>query len=220
MSELINNIAALAQLTSQTIIVKPKRLIGPFSADVTLREKHHDQLSLTAHPVEFGSTISDHAFLMPCELLLTVGWSNSPHADNLVAAVAGAVTGTVAAVQSFLTGSEVRQVNDTYTKLLQLQASRVPFDVYTGKRIYRNMMIVSLDTETNSETENSLIVNVELREVIVVNTATVSVPAPASNQRNPSSTQATTNLGAKSLQPGSAYRDGIRTFTGRLEAQQ
>jgi len=216
---LINNIAALAQLGVDSIIVKPKRLIGPFVADVTIREKHHDGLQLTNHPVEFGSTISDHAFMLPSELILTVGWSNSPRATGLDGLTA-AITGTATAVQSLLTGNAPQQVKDVYTKMLQLQAQRIPIDVFTGKRIYRNMMIIGLDTETTGQTENSLLLNIELREVIMVSTSVVSVPAPASAQANPASTLAVSNLGAKSLQPGAAWRNGIQTLKDNLEIPQ
>jgi hypothetical protein len=42
---------------------------------------------------------------------------------------------------------------ETYQELLDLQNSRVPFDVVTGKRIY-NMLIRALEVTTDRTSEN------------------------------------------------------------------
>src|SRR6266478_6601275 len=58
---------------------RPYRVIDPdgFSlvAEVTVSESGEDALIITEHPVEQGSTISDHAFKRPAHLRLHVGWS-------------------------------------------------------------------------------------------------------------------------------------------------
>jgi hypothetical protein len=43
---------------------------------------------------------------------------------------------------------------ETYQELLDLQNSRVPFDVVTGKRIYTNMLIRALEVTTDRTSEN------------------------------------------------------------------
>jgi hypothetical protein len=57
-----------------------------------------------------------------------------------------------------------------------------------------------LSTVTTKETENSAIIVVEMKEVILVDTQTVSVP-PAANMQSPDVNAATVSTGVKSLQP-------------------
>lgn len=46
-------------------------------ADVTIEEKHKDELIITEHPTEAGASISDHAYMEAPELSMKVGWSES-----------------------------------------------------------------------------------------------------------------------------------------------
>jgi hypothetical protein len=90
-------------------------------------------------------------------------------------------------------------VQDVYAQFLGLQASRQPFDVITGKRLYSNMLITMLHTTSDKDTENAMFLSVKMREVILVNTQTVSVP-PNANMSNPASNGATQNLGTSQPQ--------------------
>ncbi|WP_416232225.1 phage baseplate protein, partial [Klebsiella pneumoniae] len=56
---------------------------------------------------------------------------------------------------------------ETYQELLNLQSSRVPLDVVTGKRIYTNMLIRALEVTTDRTSENILSAVLTLREVII-----------------------------------------------------
>lgn len=162
----------------------PKRSItssvGSFQAYVTLDERHHDELVITDHPVEQGASISDHAYKKPAEVTLTLAWSNS----------------SLSSITSFQFGSYNQFV---YKNLLALQASRTPFALSTGKRRYQNMLIQSLDTTTDAKTENSLIVTLHCREVIIVQTTTTQLQ-PADNMSSPQKTAALTNAGTKQPQ--------------------
>lgn len=51
------------------------RTIGGYIAEVTVREQHTDDLTITTHPVERGAPITDHAFKMPAQLTIEAGWS-------------------------------------------------------------------------------------------------------------------------------------------------
>lgn len=46
-------------------------------ADVTIEEKHKDELKITEHPTEAGAAISDHVYKETPELTMKVGWSES-----------------------------------------------------------------------------------------------------------------------------------------------
>lgn len=232
MSGITGFVAPALQLGLQSLLIKPKRSIGPLVAQVTISEQHNDELEITDHPVEMGAVISDHAFKRPAELIITCGWSNSPSGNGtnplldaglgatilglqgansatvLTGAFAGATGGaidqTLAGVQALITGNAPNQIKDLYQKLLKLQEDRIPFDVSTGKRNYVNMLVRSLQVTTDKTSENTLMVVASLRQVILVSTKPITQSAPAEDQRFPESTNPITNFGTKVLGPAVA----------------
>lgn len=163
------------------------RAIGGFVADITVEENHTDQLVITEHPVEQGAPVADHAYMRPSSVTIRVGYSNSSQRAN----------------------GNLNYVEDIYQGFLAMQAAREPIDVLTGKRAYKNMAITSLTTSTSDReaTENAMMLTVECRELILVNTQTVTVPQ-AGVMKSPQITGATQNTGAKSLLPGTAFNPG------------
>lgn len=202
-------VVAAASLGLDSILIRPKRAMGPIVAQVTIEEVHDDELEITEHPVEQGAAISDHAFKKPARLRIRCAWSNSPSAPSLVGGVVGGLQATVSGVQSLVTGNTATSVRDVYAKLLKLQTDRIRFDVTTGKRNYTDMLIKALSVTTDKESENALIVTATLQQVIVVQTRTVAVSAPAANQAAPASTQPITDSGTKSLLPTTKYPPAV-----------
>lgn len=168
------------------------RSIGPFVADVTVEEDHTDELAITTFPVEQGAAITDHSYKLPAGLRVSVGYSNSSTASL----------------------GDPNYVRAVYAQFLQLQADRQPFTVMTGKRVYQNMLIRRLHTMSNKDYENAMILDVEMTEIIITTTQTVTVP-PAASMQDPGTNAPTSNSGGKSLQPGTnfnqaqALADGI-----------
>lgn len=198
-------VSAGLSLGIESILIKPRRSIGPLTAQVTFEETHDDELEITQHPVEQGAAISDHAFKRPARLRIRCSWSNSPSTPGLIAGVVGGLQATVSGVQSLVTGNTAESVRDVYAKLLKLQSDRIYFDVYTGKRVYSNMLVQALTITTDKERENTLEVTANLQQVIVVKTTTFSVSAPSANQAAPEATQPVVNSGSKSLIPSTKY---------------
>jgi len=174
-----------------TVLLRDGRRLGGIIPDVVVEEVHTDTLTITDHPVEQGAEITDHAYKNPAELSMRIGWSKS--SLNLNGVIGGLVSG------SLLSGS-IRTLRDVYEELLKLQGSRRTFDVSTGKRLYRNMLIRSLSTTTDATTENALIVTVVLRELIVVNTKVAKLKPQA--QANVAKTGPVVQRGT--VQPGMA----------------
>lgn len=150
-----------------------------FLADATVEERSNDDLEVTENPVEQGAAVTDHAFKKPARLTLRIGYSNS---------------------SSQALGDPL-YVQAVYSLFLILQAARVPFGLITGKRIYTNLLITSLDQTTDEKWENALLLVVGLKEIILVNTQIVSVPS-SSVMAAPGITGATQNLGLNALIPG------------------
>lgn len=197
---------AAIEIGLDAIIVKPKRQIGPFTAQVVVSEDHTDELEITDQPVEQGASITDHAFKRPSEVTIIAGWSDSPGSSSLLGSLVSAVTGTIGGIESLLSGNSMSQVADVYKNFLAVQESRIPIDVYTGKRFYSNMLIKGLRCTTTKETENAILLTVRLRQIIIVSRAkTVSVNADPSNQDAPADTNPTADFGVKQLVPAPLY---------------
>lgn len=158
------------------------RGFGGFTAEVVVKESHHDEMTITSHPVEKGAAISDHAFANPAQLTLVAGWS----------ARFEALRGQAAGIGLTL--------NDLYASLLAAQKAATLMEVQTGKRLYHNMLIRSLAIETDQTTENALMVTIQLQEVILVETKQTTLP-PSANRKNPKSTNGVTNTGTKRAIP-------------------
>lgn len=208
MAQTVGLLTAAAQLGLEAVLVKPKRGIGSFVAHVTVSERHTDELVLTDQPVEVGSQITDHAYRLPSEVEIECAWSNSPPSSNILGSFAGAITGTIGGISAILTGNSLDQVKATYQNLLTLQRSRIPFDVYTGKRVYTSMLLRQLRVETDKETENVLRVTAVCREIIFAAVTTVSLAAPVDQQADPASTAPVGDKGTKQLSSGDNFNEG------------
>ena len=253
MSQITGFVSAALQIGLQSILIKPKRSIGPIVAQVTLQEVHTDTLEITDHPVEQGAAITDHAFKRPAELIITCAWSNSPGGNGssalqsaglaatvlgvqgassatvLTGAVGGGLGGAIdqtsAGVQALLTGNSPNQVKGIYQQLLELQESRIPFDVVTGKRSYVNMLFRSLQVTTDKTSENALQVVANLRQIILVSTKPLTQSAPPEAQRFAGTTNPVTNFGTKVLGPAvaeakAAVLQGIKSTAAFIGVSQ
>lgn len=194
---------AALQYGYQAVITPPVRSLGPLTGYITMEEVHQDDLEITDHPIEQGASITDHAFKRPAEVTLKIGWSNSPRNPGLLGGIRGlGNTGDI--LISNLLGQSSGQVADIYQGLLKLQADREPVEVYTGKRLYTDMLIRSLVVTTDTKTENVLMVTATLRQIVRVTTTILQLSqVPAANQREAPATLAPTNSGTKQLVPAS-----------------
>lgn len=169
----MTNIVEAVVDTIENILISSGRSIGGIEPDVTVEEVSRDTTFITNHPVERGATISDHAFMMPVEVEMRVGWSDS-------------------------SGGWQGYSQTIYDALQARQQAREPFEVVTGKRFYENMLISALEVSNTQETEYALMVRVALREVIIVDTQTVSATS-SSSQSSPQATSGVSSAGTKQL---------------------
>lgn len=134
--------------------------ISGFFFDAFLQIDHESSLTITSHPVETGANISDHAFLNPAQLTMQIGMSDVARELTFDQFTQGA-TRSVAA----------------YQVLLELQRLRVPIQVSTRLRIYKNMLIETISVPDDYTTLYGLKATVVLKEVIVATVQTVKVSA-------------------------------------------
>lgn len=183
MSILSNSVFLGGVNVLETVLFKQGRSIAGIIPNVVVDETHTDDLTITRHPVERSASITDHAYKEPSQVTVRYGFGVSGGLLNFSGA-----------------GGDPKAI---YQQLLDIQASRVPFDLITGKRSYQNMLIASLGTTTDNATENVLLVTATIREVILVDTQ-VTTLQPAEVQANPEKTASPSNTGVKIPQKSDA----------------
>lgn len=166
-----------------TLFQQQSRRIGLIVPSVVVSEKHNDTLEITEHPVETGAPVSDHAYKRPSEVVMEVGCSLLDFIDT---SSLGLTLGL--------------SPKETYQQILDLQSSRIPFDVVTGKRLYSNMLIRAIEVTTDRTSENVLMAVLTLREVIITQTQQIAV-ADKADMKEGANTSAVINSGTKAAKP-------------------
>lgn len=156
-----------------------KRAIGDFTGYVCISEDSIDELEITQHPVQRGASITDHAFLKP--VTVTINFVYAPGATPL---------------------------EQIYQNLLDLQASREPFTIVTGKRVYKDMLCRALNLTTDVTKENVLYLVGDFQQVILVDVQQSNVPV-RSKQKIPQKTDMTENKGDKKATPVNPDTSGL-----------
>lgn len=104
-------------------------------------------LSTMEHPMESGSPFADHVVYKPIEAEL------------------GLILKTTF------------DYEDTYSSITQYFNNAIKLSVKTKAAIFSNMIITELPHEENSDYYDSLLINLKLKEVIIVNSESIIAPA-------------------------------------------
>ncbi|MBQ0956486.1 phage baseplate protein [Serratia symbiotica] len=173
-----------------TLFMQQSRKIGLMVPDVVISEKHQDALEITEHPVEIGAEIADHAFKRPAELTMEVGFAGG---GSLIDFADTRKIGISTPLNTMSPG-------EVYQALLELQSSRKPFDVITGKRQYSNMLIRAIEVTTDKSSENVLMAVLTLRQLNMTRTEMVTVSSQE-NMKEGATTAGVSNTGVKNARP-------------------
>ncbi|AZF92913.1 MAG: hypothetical protein [Phage NG54] len=179
-----------------TLFSQNTRKIEMIVPSVVISEKHSDSSEITEHPVQVpggeGFTVSDHTFDRPSEVTMEIGFAGGG------SLIDGFDTSSMFDISTGLKlGSSPREI---YQQLLDLRAGKKPFDVITGKRDYKNMLIRAIEVTTDNTSENVLMVVLTLRQVIIIETKKTTV-APVENQKLPEATGGTEERGTVTPKP-------------------
>ncbi len=186
----------------QSLIIGKQRNIAGIIPDVTIRERHEDELTITDHPVGFGSPITDHAFKNPEVVTVEFGWSNSFSIMNAL------FTGSIF--------NGVSDLNGVYDRLLQIQKSAEPVSLGTGKRQYDSMLIKGLLVETDADTENVLMIKATFRHINIVSTGEIELQPE--EQKAPAETASLSESGERALDTVKDQAAGaVNSITGGIQ---
>jgi hypothetical protein len=175
---------------------------------VAILEDHHDELEVTKHPVQTGATIADHAFKLPSRLSMQIGWSTSStlasRAPSLLG-LAGNAINPLDIASLFSSGGSDYFIRGIYQRFQTLQTQRTLVTIWTGKRIYNNMILTSLGERTSSATEHCLILMLTFEEIILTKVSTTSVPTNPNAQALPQDTTPPTDQGPVAPAPAPSF---------------
>lgn len=136
---------------------------GNYLFDAYFNINHESTLSITEHPVQTGSNISDHAFMQPNALSFEIGMSD--------------VMEDVSNSNYKSFSSDTTRSINAYKILRQLQSDKIPINVYTKLYNYKNMLIETLVAPDSNQTAYALKANVTLKELLVATVTIVKISA-------------------------------------------
>lgn len=142
--------AISAQTTASTMYV----------FDAVLRAEHEQEIKKTQHPVQTGANIADHAFIMPAQLVLEIGMSDS-----------------MDSYQSGMWSGNASKSVSAFQELKKLAAARVPLTITTRLQTYTNMLIESIHAPDTNQTRYGLRATVTFGELYVAQVVTTPVSA-------------------------------------------
>lgn len=159
-----------------------------FSIDCTMKETHGRNAEATKFEIEDGDIISDHIILDPFTLELEGIISDSPLSiknallttaaavvGNKLGGALGAVVGvTGLAIFNALQNSGSPSVA-AYAQLLALQENRIPVDIVTKLRTYKDMYMGKLSVPVDNQTGDAMIFNVSFAQLIIVQPQTINI---------------------------------------------
>lgn len=151
--------------------------VAGYSFDAVVEQVTEFTVDTPTYPVENGVSIADHRILQPIEYMIRGIVSNTPLRVSLFDFAGGLVSNLtdnpfVAAVAGmsagFLAGSNSTRAAAAMENFVQIMEGAEPFDVDTGDMILKNMHIVRIVRDTNTQNENSAEITLFIRELVTL----------------------------------------------------
>ena len=136
-----------------------KTNIAGYFFDGFIDVSHSVNTQVTTHQVQKGVSVSDHAYLEPVEVTMTIKMSD-------------AMQGMI---ESDFIGISYTRSTAAYKILRQLQQQRLAFQIHTRLETYQNMMITQLSVNDDYMNYTGLECTVKMRELMVVSEKVVKV---------------------------------------------
>jgi hypothetical protein len=125
--------------------------------DAVVEDVHESEIEVTENPVEFGANISDHAFVLPRRVSVAGRISDISFRDRPDDPLASSIT-----------DENSTRSADAWALLNQIKDRRQPVYIDTHLQTYENMLLVSLKTTQDAERARVLDVEMEFKEIFVV----------------------------------------------------
>ena len=145
-------------ITNEELILVKTNIAGYFF-DGFLDVSHSVNTVVTSHQVQKGANISDHAYVEPVEVTMTVKMSD-------------AMSGMK---ESQFQGISYTRSTAAYRILREIQKQRLAFQIHTRIETYQNMMITGLSVQDDLDNLNGLKCTVTMKELLVASEKTVKI---------------------------------------------
>lgn len=185
--------------------------VGEISLDLILTETHSLNAAVTQHPVQDGSTISDHITILPRSGTMRVLVSNF--------SLATAAESQAETWQEVYEQGEAAQKNlpnraaDAWEKLKDLVKRRELVKVVTSLEVYEDVALTRVETARDGETGDALEIDIDYEQVTKVKLKETKVTA----QVQPRDMKSTINQ-KSAVQVNSGQKVGTEA-TAQEEAQ-
>lgn len=185
--------------------------VGEISLDLILTEGHSLNAAVTQHPVQEGSTISDHITILPRSGTMKVLVSNF--------SLASAESHKAETWQDVYEQGEAAQKSlpnraaDTWEKLKELVKRRELVKIVTALEVYEDMALTRVETARDGDTGDALEIEIDYEQVNRVKLKETKVTA----QVQPRDMKSTINQ-KSAVQVNSGQKVGLES-TAQEEAQ-
>jgi hypothetical protein len=149
--------------------------VGEISLDLILTEGHSLNAAVTQHPVQDGSTISDHITILPRNGTLRALVSNF--------SLAAASSNKAETWQDVYEQGEAAQESlpnraaDTWEKLKELVKRRELVKVVTALEVYEDMALTRVETTRDGDTGDALEIEIDYEQAVRVKLKETKVTA-------------------------------------------
>ena len=187
-------------------------MIGDLALDCTVTETHTATSTVTKHPVESGSNITDHIRPDPVQLSITGIVSDTPIGAREVQRAIEIGGVSVQIKQQETPTSPTGFGRAAWSKLDAMRLAAKPVTVLTRDKKYESMAIVSLTVPKEAKTGGALYFTAQFEQVRIVfnrSTKVVVAKAPKSHKKQDTGKQPTAEL----AQPKN-YSSELRDFAG------
>lgn len=177
-----------------------KTNLAGYFFDGFMQINHTLATTITSHQVQQGVSVSDHAYMEPIEVQMTIKMSDA-HQD------------VIYALQNQFEGvSYVRSVG-AFEVLKQLMEDRTPFMIHTRLHTYYNMLITNITVQDDINSLNGLEATVTMKELIVVKEKSVKITSRTQTTASSDSGTTSASSVSTSLFRSLAGDNGILTST-------
>jgi len=184
------------RVPQEIAFLSPVRRIGGLTFDAILSEDHRSDYEVTQFPVEDGSIISDHFIRRPRTLTVEGAVSDLILSDPTKLPASR----SYGAAES---GTAIGRSSAAFRALEDLQSRGELFDVQTGLKLYRNMLMTSFSTTTTAESAYAMAFTATLQEVVTTSVSVIQVE-PGKTERRAKKPQVKGIVQAKPVTPVTA----------------
>lgn len=199
--------------------IPTKAQIGFLKLDASFKETHNRTAKVSDNEVEDGSVISDHVKLDPKSLSMEALISDTPisilglgvSTDDFLGAANEFADGDKSAFEGLVKNSR-RTPSEAWKYLNDIMEKRTPFSIVTSLQRYENMILTSLSAPRSAANGKDLMFNAELRQIQIVASSVVKIPAFKVKGDAANSASSKGKLGKQSTKSASGIQDDNSSF--------